>query len=217
MDKINLRKTALTNINELTQSEILELILSYSNVQRDTKLIANDLLNKFGSISNIMNADVNALMEIKGLGEVSATFLVLLPSIYNEYNKSSCSSINKINNNKEAAFYFKTLLKALNHEEVFALCLDKNYKVIKLLKLGSGDVDSVKITPLEATFEITKTNPTYVYLSHNHIVASSYPSDADIVFTNALKNQLINFNIILLDHIIISPLDEFSFASYKIL
>lgn len=208
--KERLRQKALTNIDALQPHEVIELLLNFSIVRRNTNPIAHDLVNKFGSISNIMDADLSQLLQVEGLGEVSATLLVLIPKLCDIYSKSKCAKYSKITCSAEASDYFRTIMRCLNHEECYALCLDKYDKIKACLKIASGDADSININVKTAVAKIIKIAPDKIYFSHNHLIDSAYPSDADVCFTNNLVKELNLHNIELIDHIIISPKEEFS-------
>ncbi len=208
--KDRLRQKALTNLDTLQPHEVIELLLNFAIVRKNTNPIAHELINKFGSISNIMDADLSQLVQVEGLGEVSATLLVLIPKFCNIYNKSKCAKYSKITCSAEASDYFRTLMGCLNHEECYALCLDKYDRIKSCIKIASGNFDSINIDIKTATEKIVKAFPDKIYFSHNHMIDSAYPSDADVFFTNNLAKELKLHNIELIDHIVISPKEEFS-------
>lgn len=215
--KARLRKKALTNFELLEEHEVLELLLNYGIVRSNTNLIAHNLLNKFGTISNIMEAEIDALLEVEGLGEVGASLLHFLPQIANSYFKSKNLKITKINNTQEATDYFNNILRGLNREELHALCLDKQNKIIASVKLASGDLDTINIEITDIITKIAKYKPYQIYIAHNHVIDNAYPSIADEHFTKALNATLKTVKILLLDHIIISLNNTFSLKSHHLL
>ncbi|MGN1227446.1 MAG: JAB domain-containing protein [Christensenellales bacterium] len=215
--KSRLRAKALKDIESLQEHEIIELLLNYSIVRKNTNPIAHDLIKTFKSISNVMDADLSSLLKIEGLGEVSASLLVLIPKICHIYNKSKCAEYSKVSNIAESEEYFRTLLGCLDHEEAYALCLNKYDKIVSLIKLGSGNIDSVQLTTKDALLSILSAKPHQVILSHNHLNNSAYPSDADTIFTGKLAKELADNGIILTDHIIVSGNETFSYKRTKML
>lgn len=208
--KDRLRQKALTNFEGLQSHEIIELLLNFSIVRKNTNALAHELMNKFGSVTNIMDASLSQLLQVEGLGEVSATLLLLVPKLCQVYNRGKCASYSKITCSAEASDYFRTLMTCLNHEECYALCLDRYDKIKCCLKIASGDEDSINVDVKTASSKICQAFPDKVYFSHNHLVDSAYPSNADVLFTNALAKELKLHNIKLMDHIVISPKEEFS-------
>lgn len=215
--KKRLREKALLNIDSLQPHEIIELLLNFGIVRKNTNPIAHELINKFGSVSNVLDADVSALMQIDGVGEASATLLHIIPKLCNVYNKSRVANYSKITNITEAQDYFRILFNSISCEEAYILCLNKIDKVIATIKIGSGDVTKVNIPIEEALTKITQYAPAKVYLAHNHITGGPYPSEADVRFTKNLKNSLDVFHINLIDHIIVCGDECFSFKKSELL
>ena len=90
-----LRKKFLVNPDLLEDHEILELLLTFCIPRKNTNGIAHELLNKFRSISNILNANENELKNVNGIGENSALFLNLLKTIFRLYIESECKGDKK--------------------------------------------------------------------------------------------------------------------------
>ena len=113
--KQRLRERALKDFDTLAQHEILELLLNFGIVRKNTNPLAHNLLLKYGSLSNVMNADLSSLLKVDGLGEVGATLLTLIPKLCNAYSKSRCAAYSKITNTAEAGEYCRNLLNFLNN------------------------------------------------------------------------------------------------------
>ena len=64
-----------TDATTLPEHQILELILTYVLPQKDVNPLAHELLNEFGSLANVFDANVTELTKINGVGEVVASFL----------------------------------------------------------------------------------------------------------------------------------------------
>ena len=64
---------------------ILEILLFYGIPYRDTNDIAHKLIDKFGSLEGVFDADIKELTKIDGIGENSATLIKLVPQISKYY------------------------------------------------------------------------------------------------------------------------------------
>ena len=62
----------------LEAHEVLELLLTYTIPRKDTNPIGHDLLDCFGTFSNVIDADYFDLLKVKGIGEESALFFNIL-------------------------------------------------------------------------------------------------------------------------------------------
>ena len=82
-------------LEHFDEHQVLELLLFYCIPQRDTNGIAHELLTHFGSLTQVMEAPVEELQKIKGVGESAATFLSLLNAFcrYYQINRTSTGVI----------------------------------------------------------------------------------------------------------------------------
>ena len=76
-----LRQRFRANPQSLSEAELLELLLTYAIPRRDVAPLAGALLNKFGSIANLLAADASDISEIGGVGEASVTLLQLVKQL----------------------------------------------------------------------------------------------------------------------------------------
>ena len=74
-------------LKSLNDIQIVELILTLTHARCDTNVIAHRLVDKFGSVSKILDADIQSLMEVEGIGLVTAQTLTYLPQIFDIYNE----------------------------------------------------------------------------------------------------------------------------------
>ena len=72
------REKFLKNPNALNKHELLELLLFYAIPRKNVNPLAHVLLDKFGSISAILNATSSELQSIEGMGESTTAFLTTL-------------------------------------------------------------------------------------------------------------------------------------------
>ena len=93
MDKVSheghrqrLKNRFLTEgLDSFETHNILELLLFYSIPQRDTNGIAHKLLDTFGSLKGVFEADFEELIKIDGIKENTATLLKLIPEVARAY------------------------------------------------------------------------------------------------------------------------------------
>ena len=89
-------------LKSLNDIQIVELILTLTHARCDTNVIAHRLIDKFGSISNILDADISSLTQVDGVGLVTAQTLTYLPQIFNIYIDNSSGIDVTINSIKYA-------------------------------------------------------------------------------------------------------------------
>lgn len=203
--KARLRKKALTDLSLLGDHEVLELLLNFTVVRKNTNDVAHELMNNYCSLSNVLDSNVDELLKVKGIGEASATLLSLLPQLFNRYKLSKAKETLIINNSMD---YMRLLDAVLTHqsvEKLYALYLNKFNKIISLELLCTGEIDNIKIDPVSIGKQASKIKNCFsVILAHNHINNVCAPSQYDIEFTQTLNKIFSIIKIELYDHLIIT-------------
>ena len=103
------------------------------------------------------------------------------------------------------------------HEEVKILLLNRSNKVLGVYPLAKGGLNSCEVDIRIILSVALKTLSTGIILIHNHPSGSTKPSKADIAITERLKSACDIMNIVLLDHLIITKSDYYSFADEGLL
>ncbi len=203
--RIRLKQRFLDNgLENFPEHVIIELLLFYGISRKNTNEIAHELINKFKSVSGVFDADINELMEIKGITEHTAILLKLIPQLLNVYVVEKQID-QKLNNVKSVCEYFKTCYVGVKLEQLKVCCLDDNLRVVDCLTVQEGNVNTVSVDVRKIIETIFKTNCSMVILSHNHPNGTAIPSNADIVTTQKIFDALKVVGISMLDHIIVAP------------
>lgn len=182
--------------------EILEMLLFYGIPQRDTNEIAHVLLNDFGSLSGVLNADYNDLLKVKGMTRNAAVFLKMLPELFQRYVNDN-DNVRYLNSHRDISDYFVQMYFGVRNEVLKLCMLDNSMAVKNCIDIAEGEIDAVDIDLrkiVEATF---RANSNYVILAHNHPNGTAEPSQRDIEVTRAIYNTLTPLNILLMDHVVI--------------
>ncbi len=216
--KSRLREKARAILSDLPEHEVLELLLNYCIVRKNTNSIAHDLLSKFGSLAGVLDAPYDSLKQVEGMGEVSATFLNLLPSIFSYYNRSGLKGRKTLSNVQQCVEYAQTYLNMCKSEKLLVVCLDKRFNILLSFDLSDNQSDIISFKLADVLAKITSAKSSRVLVAHNHIFGSVKPSSEDIMFTKKLVVALNSVGIEFVDHIIVSNNDEyFSFRASEIL
>ncbi|CUW44754.1 DNA repair protein RadC [Brucella vulpis] len=187
----------------LADYELLELLLFRAIRRADTKPIAKALLNRFGSIAEVLATPENLIAEIPGAGPTVALELKLVEAIAKRSDRSTVmerevlGSWDKVINYCTAAMAFKT------REQFRILFLDKKNKLIADEVQQTGTVDHTPVYPREVVKRALELSATAIILVHNHPSGDPTPSRADIDMTKQLVNAAKALNITVHDHVII--------------
>ena len=204
-----------SGFSSFSDIEKLEFILFYAIGRKDTNPIAHNLLNEFKTFDKVLEAPIEQLTQVEGIGEHSAILLHLFLDVLNEYGKSKCETY--ISSTSEAKKYSSNLYNGVFVEQFYVICLSTNNKVLISMKIKSGTVSEVNVQLREITSVAVRNNCERIILVHNHPNGSSTPSDEDISFTSKIVVNCILNDIEIIDHIIVAPKDQFSFEESGIL
>lgn len=192
--------------------QVLELLLFYCVPRKDTNPIAHALLERFGSVAQVLEAPVSELRKVPGMGESAATFLSLIHDLGRYYQVSRGSRPTILTTVEQCGAYLVPRFYNRRNETVFLLCLDAKCKVLCCKEVGEGSVNSAAI-PIRRVVELAlAANATSVVLAHNHPSGVALPSDEDICTTKRVAMALSAVEIQLVDHIVVADDDFVSMA-----
>ncbi len=204
-------------INALNDYEIIELLLMYSIPRKDCKPIAKELLSKYKTINEIFDIDINDLINIKGIGENSIILIKLCKDIHTKYLKQIAIERKKLENTTDLIEFLKVDLGSKNIEIFKLIYLHTQNEILDDEIICTGTLDKNYIHIRELVKKILIKNAKSVIFVHNHPSGSVLPSQSDIDFTNRCKGILRDIEINLLDHLIVSKNNFYSFLENKIL
>lgn len=197
-------------LDSFTDIQVLELLLFYCMPRRDTNPIAHALLDHFGSLSQVLEASVEELCKVDGIGEHAAAFLKLIPQAGRYYLSDRSAQTKVLTTLESCAEYLTPRFVGRNVETVFLLCMDAKCKVLCCRKIAEGDVNSAGISPRKIVEIALGANASSVVLAHNHPGGLAIPSGEDILVTRQLAAALRAVEVKLVDHIIVADGDYVS-------
>ena len=199
-------------LDGFTEVQVLELLLFYSVPRKDTNEIAHALLEKFGTLAQVLDANPADLEKVPGMGSSSALFLKLLSAAGRRYQISRTESATILRTLEQCGAYLQPRCFGRKHEAVFLLCLDAKCKVLACKQVGEGSVNSAGVPIRRIVETALSANATMVVLAHNHPSGLALPSADDIQTTKRLAVALDTVEIALIDHLVFSDDDYVSMA-----
>lgn len=198
-------KEGLDNFSDV---QVLELLLFYCLPRQDTNPIAHALLDHFGSLFQVLEAPVEELKKVAGIGNNAATFLSLIPQVGRYYlvNRSQQNEI--LTTVEKCGEYLIPYFHGRRNETVFLLCLDAKCKVLCCKEVGEGSVNSAGVPIRRIVETALGVNATTVILAHNHPSGLALPSGEDVQTTRRVAAALSTVEIGLADHIVVAD-DDF--------
>lgn len=213
-----LKQKAIENgLKGLSTHEVLELLLTYSIPYKDTNALAHILINTYGNLYNVLNANSEDLLQISGVGKETALFLTLLPQFFEIYDSGKTVQKDKLTNVNSCVEFFRKNYTIESFEQSFLVFLDENDNFIKSITLSSGTEFETSISRDVLSRQIAITNSKKIILFHTHPNGKVAPSTDDVASTKQILAMCKLLGVELLDHIIINRCEYFSFRSETIL
>ena len=197
-------------LNAFSEHEVLELLLTFAIPRQDTNPLAHDLINTFGSLSAVLDADESELLRVKGVGKHAALLLTMMPQLMQRYQLSALGSRPVITTLAEAKRYCAPLFMGAGEEMIYMICLDQAGHVIHRTLLHTGTVDQVMLHPRTVVETALRHHAHAVILAHNHPSGTAQPSQADLDVTRRIGSALYMIGIRLVDHLIFAGAGAFS-------
>ncbi len=176
-------------------------MLYYTIPQKNTNELAHALIDRFGSLSDVLDAPYEELIKVRGIKGHSALFLNLLPEIVKLYLKDE---------KKDIAFDFENTGKYLvqkfsdiKTESVFALAFNKELILLDEFVLPDCSVSSANFNMKSFFEKFTISSVCHIVLAHNHPNGIPIPSSDDFTANKNITDFLNTLNINLLEHYII--------------
>ena len=199
-------------LDHFTDIQVLELLLFYCVPRQDTNPLAHRLLQHFGSFAQVLDAPVEELAKVPGIGEAAATFLHLIPEASRYYQVDRASNVVILSTLDKCARYMVPFFYGRRVETVFLLCLDAKCKVLCCKEVGEGSVNSAGISVRRIVETALGANASTVILAHNHPSGIAIPSGEDVQTTRRIAMALQAVEIQLADHIVVADEDYVSMA-----
>ncbi|MFC1989470.1 DNA repair protein RadC [Chloroflexota bacterium] len=192
--------------------EIIELLLSLGTLRRDCKQQAKQAIEKFKTLSGVLEAPFEELQQIKGIGPHSAFGIRLIQEVAKEFLKEKIIDKPICKSAQEVFDYLYHSMRDLRKEVFKVIFLNSQNQIIDTEDLFKGTITSAAISPREAIESAIKNSAVSLIFVHNHPSGSPEPSKSDKELTKDLVYAGSIMRIRVLDHIIIGDNRYFSFA-----
>lgn len=212
------RRVLTAGLESFADHEALELLLYYAIPRRDTNPIAHALMERYGSLSAVLEAPVEDLQKVEGIGESAAILLHLVSQVNRKAALAEAAKKETVMNCADrAGDYLLELFAGAHREMLYQLCLDRKGKLLACKCLSEGGASSTELNIRRLVENAILTSASGVILSHNHPSGIALPSQDDCNTTEQAQAALRTIGVKLLDHIIVADRDYVSMADSGLL
>lgn len=185
------------------EHEVLEFMLFDAIPRRDTNKIAHDIIDKFGSIENVLHADIKELVQIDGIGTKTAEYLKKQEKMFSYCRDKRELRKRKLYDKNHPEKTFLEIFTDKKREALYMLCLDGNDRIIRGDWIFEGSFENVELNINTMVLLALKFQARKIVLAHNHPSGILTPSDSDRTATKLIITAMTLMGIIVYDHVIV--------------
>lgn len=198
----------------LSNVELLAILLRTGRGGANVLDVAREILQGAEEkLANLALMNIRNLCRTSGVGPSKAVALAAAFELGRRVSMEMATGTKVVMSTPQAVFRLMLpLLRDLDHEECWALYLNKANKLLSKERLTVGGMDSTVMDNRIILRKALDNQATGLILVHNHPSGNAMPSSADIEQTRALNKALKTCGISLVDHVVIAREGYYSFA-----
>ena len=182
---------------------ILELLLFYAIPQKDTNDLAHALLDKYGSLAAVFDADIGDLCKVKGIGENAATLIKMIPQLSRAYLMDKETRYPNFSDLHKLGAYLVNYYIGEKNEKLIAVLLNNRCEMIDIIVINEGIVNRTEGSLRKIAEAAFSLNASSFVLAHNHPDGDCVPSAADISLTKHYAKIFSELGLIMAEHIVV--------------
>jgi len=199
--------------------EIVELLLTLAIPRADVKQPAKALIARFGNLRGILDAPIEELCAISGIGKVTPVALQIIRAAATLYLQQAGEGRDSLADPARLEDFWRMRIGALQNEVFEVAYLDSAYRLLRdgVETLEEGTLDRAAVYPRRVIEAALRRGAAALVLAHNHPNGQVSPSEHDKTLTRAIVLAAETVHLRVLDHLIVSSQQAFSFRKQGLL
>jgi len=195
-------------IEALHEHEILELLLFFGIPLKDTNEISHKLINKFGSLSAVFDADHHSLKAEKNMTHNAALLIRLCSDISRLYLNNQSSTEKVYDTKEKIGAYINSKYAGVDGERIILVLFDNSHHIIDTVSIGTGSNTLSEVNIGKIVKTANSRNVSRVAIAHNH------PDNSDISTSDIVSSRKIAYH---LNSVGIELIESFVITSNRVL
>jgi DNA repair protein RadC len=202
----------------LTDAELIAILIGAGSKEESAVELSKRMLNSVNNnINQLAALSLEQLMEFKGIGEAKAVSVITALELGKRRHYEQLEEKPVIKSSASVFNLIQPLIGELEHEEFWVLYLNNSNKVIVKKQLSKGGITATMVDIRLVFRKAVELASVGIIVCHNHPSGKLTPSNSDKTLTKKIMEAGKILDIKLLDHLIITQKDYFSFADNGIL
>jgi DNA repair protein RadC len=199
-------------VSALREEELLAIILRTGTRTENALHLARRLMGEFRGLAGVASATVQELCRVPGIGLAKAAQVQAALELGKRLAAAGAVDRYQVTSPADAAARFMAEMQGLAQEELRVMLLDTRHRLLRIVRVYTGNVNTSLIRISEVFREAMRDNAPAIIVAHNHPTGDVSPSGDDIQVTQELVRAGELLDIKVLDHLIIG---QHSFLSMK--
>ncbi len=193
--------------------EVVELLLTLAIPRSDVKQPAKALIARFGNLRGILDAPIEELREVPGIGSVTPVALRVIKAAATLYLQQSVERRDSLADSERLASFWRMRIGALSNEVFEVGYLDSAHCLLRdgIERLEEGTIDRAAVYPRRVVESALRRGAAALVLAHNHPNGRVEPTEQDKILTRAVVLAAETVHLKIIDHLIVSVDAVFSF------
>ena len=206
------RKFLRAGLDGFLDYEVIELLLTMATPQRDCKDAAKAAMKRFKTLPAVLEASVEELQEIHGIGPKNLIGIKLIKAVADRYLAGRLERQTALGNSRDLFAYLYHTMRDKQREHFKVIYLDAKNRVIAAETLFKGTLTASSVYPREVVRAALKHQAAAVIFAHNHPSGDPAPSGDDMAVTRQLLFACRTMGITVHEHLVVGSNRYFSFA-----
>lgn len=197
----------------LSNAELVAILINNGSRDKSALSLAQEIL-KLGNdnLNELGKKSINELKKVKGIGDAKAITIAAALELGRRRQASEALTKPIIKKSFDIAEFLRAKIKDYNHEVFAVVFLNRSNKINHFEIISVGGITGTVADPKIILKKALENDATSLVLCHNHPSGNLHPSKMDEELTQKIKSAAKFFDIVVIDHIIVSEEGYFSFA-----
>lgn len=206
-------------LDSFADYEVIELLLTLAIPRSDVKQPAKALITRFGSLRGILDAPIVDLHAVKGVGPVTPVALRIIKAAATLYLRQSGEGRDSLADPARLADFWRMRIGSVENEVFEVAYLDSAYRLLRdgVETLTEGTIDRAAVYPRRVVESALKRGAAALVLAHNHPNGRAVPTEHDKILTRAIVLAAEAVHLKIVDHLIVTAEEIFSFRKEGLL
>ena len=197
----------------LTNAELLAILIGGGTTKKSAVELMQEVLHDCGdTLRGLNHMTLQDLLRYNGIGEAKALTIIAAAEIGKRRMMEDSRQIPQMRTGADVLKFMSPIIQDLNHEESWAMLLNNNARILHLSHLSTGGLAETTVDVRMLLKEALLHDATCFILVHNHPSGNMRPSRYDEELTQRLNRAAQAINLRMIDHVIVTEGEYYSFS-----